>query len=142
MKYKGIELKEVTEPQIFDPPETMVVWRDDDEEPIIAEVIAIFAESCNFQYRVVINDCSFYSHCAFFPEKTTPRRATNRELARWLAQGKGEYTDPKAEFYNNFSSFSYEECNKDVEVYVNFKVRKWNDTEWHEPDVQYMGIEE
>lgn len=27
MKYKGIELKEITEPQIFDPPKKMLVWR-------------------------------------------------------------------------------------------------------------------
>lgn len=26
MKYKGIELKEVTEPQLFDPPKKMLVW--------------------------------------------------------------------------------------------------------------------
>ena len=26
MKYKGIELKEVTKPQLFDPPKKMFVW--------------------------------------------------------------------------------------------------------------------
>ena len=32
MKYKGIELKEITEPQIFNPPKKMLVWdREQDE---------------------------------------------------------------------------------------------------------------
>ena len=88
INYNGMELEEVTTPQIFDPPKTMVVW-EDDEKPTTAVVIAILADSSNFQYRVVINDCSFYPHCALLPDPPKPRRATNRELSRWLAQGTG-----------------------------------------------------
>jgi hypothetical protein len=141
INYNGMELEEFTTPQIFDPPKTMVVW-EDDKKPTTAVVIALLAKSSNFQYRVVINDCSFYPHCALLPDPPKPRRATNRELARWLAQGNGEYTNPKSDYYNNYSSFSYKECDKDNEIYANFKVRRWEDTEWHEPTVDYIRLED
>lgn len=140
MKYKGIELVEITEEQIFYPPRLMLVWDEGMTEAIKEKVCAILLHrtpAC----RVVGYYNNSFAHCAAIPEEPKPRRATNRELAKWLAQGKGEYTNPKAEYYDNYSSFSYKECNKDEEVYVNFKVRKWDDAEWHEPDVQYMGIE-
>lgn len=142
MQYKGIELVEITEPQIFDPPKTMVVWRDDGKEPIIDEVIAIFAKSCNFQYRVVLNDCSFYSHCAFIPEKPAPRMATNRELSKWLAQGNGQVS--KVEDGVMYTSSSWDYHRKDdsfVKEEYRLRVRKWDDTDWHEPTIDYLGLE-
>lgn len=138
INYNGMELEEITKPQIFDPPKTMVVW-EDDEKPTTAVVIALLAKSSNFQYRVVINDCSFYPHCAILPDPPKPRRATNRELSRWLAQGNGEVK--YASQYAVKITIEYgTKCDNDP-CHESFKVRKWSDTEWHEPTVDYMGIE-
>ena len=137
INYNGMELEEVTTPQIFDPPKTMVVW-EDDEKPTTAVVIAILADSSNFQYRVVINDCSFYPHCALLPDPPKPRRATNRELSRWLAQGNGEYRDTCIARTLCTANFTYaiNKCDNTLEPFI--EVRKWNDTEWHEPTVEYL----
>ena len=67
-------------------------------------------------------------------EESKPRRATNRELAKWLAKGNGEKTE---DAYNK-QSHSYIVDNYLVNDKI--KIRKWEDTEWHEPTVDYMGI--
>jgi hypothetical protein len=142
INYNGMELEEVTTPQIFDPPKKCVVWDDDSLSPSESSIIAIFPESAQLKCNVMDFNLYRYQHCALLPDPPKPRRATNRELARWLAQGNGEYTNLKSDYYNNYSSFSYEECDKDNEIYANFKVRKWDDTEWHEPTVDYIRLED
>jgi hypothetical protein len=137
INYNGMELEEFTTPQIFDPPKTMVVW-EDDEKPTTAVVIALLAKSSNFQYRVVINDCSFYPHCALLPDPPKPRRATNRELARWMAQGNGEYKEIITDHECCMTYFYYSDRGRNVELPKGIKVRKWSDTEWHEPTVDYL----
>lgn len=139
INYNGMELEEVTEPQVFDPPKRMMVW--DNGANIKIGIVAAILPGVGFPVTTIDEDGiiqAFHLHCAEIPDPPKPRRATNRELSRWLAQGNGEFTNPQADFYNNYASFSYEECNKDKEVYANFKVRKWSDTEWHEPDVDYL----
>lgn len=135
INYNGMELEEVTTPQIFDPPKTMVVW-EDGEKPTTAVVIAILAESSNFQYRVAINDCSFYPHCALLPDPPKPRRATWLEVARWCATGNGLVYDTYRDKIDTgimFKSFEGSEP-----IIDEIKVRKWSDTEWHEPTVDYL----
>lgn len=134
INYNGMELEEFTTPQIFDPPKTMVVW-EDDEKPTTAVVIALLAKSSNFQYRVVINDCSFYPHCALLPDPPVPRRATNRELSRWLAQGNGECLGSQDDAD---TAWNYPMESSNAPLREGAKVRKWEDTEWHEPTVDYM----
>ena len=41
MQYKGIELVEIMEPQIFNPPKKMLVWNDLSQKPKEAYVVAI-----------------------------------------------------------------------------------------------------
>jgi hypothetical protein len=146
INYNGMELKEVTEPQIFDPPKKCVVFDSyDEKKSVIRNVVAVLPASfneCGGILSVITEEKQYWKHCAILPDPPKPRRATNRELARWLAQGNGEYTNPKSDYYNNYSSFSYEECDKDNEIYANFKVRKWSDTEWHEPTVEYLSIDD
>ena len=64
-----------------------------------------------------------------------PRRATNRELSRWLAQGNGEClgSQDDADTAWNYPM----ECSN-VPLREGAKVRKWSDTEWHEPTVDYL----
>ena len=77
MKYKGIELKKITEPQIFNPPKKMLVWsRESDVNPTEHYVYAIVnrgADSCP-----VICQYATWKYCAEIPE--VPELVTYREL--------------------------------------------------------------
>ena len=144
IKHNGMELEEITEPQIFDPPRKMMVWSYRDGEVCDfceREVIAILPVMRYHAHVVCRNGESLWwgTHCAPIPEKPAPRRATNRELAKWLAQGNGEVK--YASQYAVKIKIEYgTTCDNDP-CDESFKVRKWDDTEWHEPDVAYMGIE-
>jgi hypothetical protein len=137
INYNGMELEEVTTPQIFDPPRKCVVWDDNTTNWKTAEIIAIFAPSSKLQYKALSKSANFYKHCALLPDPPKPRRATNRELARWIAEGKGEILIPHC--VTQHVSYAVGQDNK--ECVSGQQVRKWSDTEWHEPDVFYMEIE-
>lgn len=135
MKYKGIELEEITEPQILENPEKMLVWDSDRQTPKECDVYAIVdrgPNSCN-----VICQVSTYRHCAKIPKVL----ATNRELARWLAEGNGEVMSC-GNVSEVLSSFSYDSTAANEPIAGKFIVRKWDDTEWHEPSREYLGLED
>ena len=132
MKYKGIELEEVSEPQIFNPSKPMVVWDADEERPVELNVCAIV----NRDGFRVITERSTWQHCAEIPEAL----ATNRELARWLAEGNGEMRkDTCMATAYSFLSYDNSLANNPVCAYI--EVRKWSDTEWHKPTREYLGLE-
>ena len=139
INYNGMELEEVTEPQIFDPPKTAVVWDDNGpterKNESITKVFAILSKKHTEWPVVTMN--SRFGHCALLPEKTAARMATNRELARWIAQGNGELKDI---IDVTITFFSYPNGLENTEVRNGIKVRKWDDTEWHAPTVDYLGI--
>lgn len=131
MKYKGIELKEVTEPQIFNPPKKMLVWDKDNEYPATAEVCAI----TNRKFLRVITENADRRHCAEIPEQ---KKVTNRELARWLAKGNGEVM-----WANNvLSNWNYSNDEENKVLDESLSVRKWDDTEWHKPTRECLGLED
>lgn len=69
---------------------------------------------------------------------------TNRELARWLAQGNGEYYwhDDEDGFVSECGTeLQYPQENANDKV-VRVKIRKWKDEEWHEPTREYLGLED
>ena len=139
MKYKGMELKEFTsdKPVVFDPPKKMLVWCKGELVPNEEEVLAFFPGR---SYPVILKDDSYLA-CAEIPGQPKPRRATNRELAKWLAQGKGMLkTSRGASIYTSLSGLEEDRladrCSDELVV------RKWDDDEWHEPTVDYMGLEE
>lgn len=138
MKYKGIELKEVTEPQLFDPPKKMVVW-DSYSNMIELEVYAIVSHK---DYPVICKN-SGWLHCAEIPEVPELKLVTYRELARWLAKGNGEVNDEldddKCAIYTQQFYWKGQENNS---VEDSIYVRKWDDTEWHKPTREYLGLED
>ncbi len=138
MKYKGIELKEITIPQVFDPPKEMLVWDNsyDCKAPYVRTVYAVI-RIVNGTTEVVVADRCRWQHCAEIPEEPKPRRATNRELAKWISQ-YGELTYDANTVYHEFS---YNEPDREKPVVEKIYIRKWDDTDWHEPTVDYMGIE-
>lgn len=132
MKYNGIELVEITTPQIFDPQKEMFVWDDTQNTPIKSEVCAIIKRK-NKNLAITTNIIA-YAHCAEIPQ---PRRATNRELAKWLITGCGEYSN-QIGLVTTAYTYDESDTNKAVNNYV--KVRKWDDIAWHEPTIDYMLI--
>ena len=135
MKYKGIELKEFEseKPVLFDPPKRMLVWDYDDEIPTEEDVIAFIPN----RYHKVIEQMSVSIHCAEIPEVVC-RRATNREIAKWLAEGNGEVKYENTVFPNWNYWYNQENCIVKNSLYA----RKWCDKEWHEPTREYLGLED
>ena len=117
----------------------MLVW---DYEPgclLKADVLAI-VNGRESGYPV-ITKTGTYRHCAEIPEEPKPRRVTNRELSKWLAKGHGEYTNTQCTA-SSYITYAYLFDSEESEVSENILVRKWDDDEWHEPTVDYMGIEQ
>lgn len=75
----------------------------------------------NVKYRVKQND----------------KFCTNRQLAKWLAQGNGEsMIGLRATTYHVYKE---NEANKELKYTL---VRKWEDSVWHTPTLDYMGIKQ
>ena len=134
IKYNGMELEEVSTPQIFDPPKKMLVWNNIMGYAIQSMIVAIVERMDGL--CAVCYDGEIYPHCAEIPEAPKPRRATNRELARWLAQGNGEVLCSDNRMIHSF--WEYDRLTSGLSVCDYAKVRKWSDTEWHEPTVEYL----
>lgn len=137
MKYKGIELKEITEPQIFDPPKKMLVW-DSYESITELDVYAIVSRK-DFP---VICENSTWKHCAEIPKVPELKLVTYRELARWLAEGNGEVNDDLNDEGAIYTSQCYWKGQENDAVGDSLRVRKWDDTEWHKPTMEYLGLED
>ena len=137
MKYKGIELKEFEseKPVLFDPPRKMLVWDYDDETPTEVDVIAFIPN----RYHRVIEQMSVSIHCAEIPEVMC-RRATNRELAKWLVLGNGQYKVSGGDWI--WAEHHYTNGQDDDACSKFVLVRKWDDKEWHEPTLEYLGLED
>lgn len=136
MKYKGIELKEFRSenPVIFDQPKLMLVWNEGASEPSRDNVFA-FIPKTHFH---VIGSYYSFEHCAEIPEVMDPR-ATNRELAKWLVLGNGQYQGSGGWIWTEH----HYDIGQDDDACSNFiKVRKWCDKEWHEPTREYLGLED
>lgn len=137
INYKGMELQSIDECKVFEEPQEMLVWNPNDSDPIEKMVCAIIP------YRhdgSVITTSGAFEYCAPIPENPAPRRATNRELAKWLAQGYGEVK--YASQYAVKIHIEYGTKSDNDPCHESFCVRKWDDTEWHVPTVDYMGIKE
>ena len=137
MKYKGIELNEFTsdKPVVFDPPKRMLVWNDGDNEPATEQVFAFIPNRC---YPVIATDDNL-DHCSEIPEVLC-RRATNRELAKWIALGNGQIHFSGG--FNIWIEHFYDIGHDDDVCSKNIDVRKWGDKEWHEPTREYLGLDD
>lgn len=145
INYNGMELEEFTsdKPVIFDPPKKCIVWMNNLNcncvelgTAWIHDVVAYLPrKSCKV---FTVND--MFEHCAIIPEKPAPRRATNIELTKWLARGNGMVKNNNNTIFASMGGYNLEKLNNTCAEWV--KVRKWDDTEWHAPDVEYMGITE
>ena len=144
MNYEGIDLLDTSgTPRTIVPPRDMIVWDDGLsklDEPVIRKVLAIVDSKLPNGKVICEMESTFvrYGHCAEIPHT---RRATKREFAMWIAKGKGEWKD-KSGNYVYVQWDSYRETEADEPCNEKIMVRKWSDEEWHEPTIDYMGIEE
>lgn len=140
MKYKGIELKEFTsdKPVVFDPPKKMFVCN---KAELLgdANIEIVYAYIPGAEYPVKTGTNCF-GRCAEIPEQPNPRRATDRELAKWLAQGNGQFTNVNAAYA--WTELDVLKENEDRPCDPEWRIRKWDDDEWHEPTEDYMGLED
>ena len=133
MEYKGIELKEVTEPQLFDPPKKMLVWESYEN---ITE-LNVYAIVSRKDFPVICEN-STWRHCAEIPKVPELELVTYRELASWLAEGNGEVM-----WANNvLSNWNYSTDEENKALDESLSVRKWDDTEWHKPTREYLGLDD
>ena len=137
INYNGMELEEVTseKPVVFDKPVGALCWNNNGWQGGICEYVIAFiprSDSC-----LAVTDHTTWLHMALLPDSPKPRRATNRELARWLAQGNGELVVSRSSDAIS-SDFLYHGIDSEKPVDDTIVVRKWSDTEWHEPTVDYL----
>lgn len=136
MKYNGIELEPITEQQLFIPPRRMVVWDRDSSTPRIELVCAITMRKI---YRVItVESCCDY--CADIPEEPKPKRATYIQLIEWLAKGNGVYR-----FSENAGigmDISVADGSENTVLSPGMKIRLFGTTEWLEPTLENMGMED
>lgn len=75
-------------------------------------------------------------------ERKCRAKADKFKEAKWLSQGKGEWRYEDSDRVHANIGFGYN-CNKQHEIVdEKVKIRKWDDTEWHEPTVDYLGIKD
>lgn len=133
MKYNGIELEEVTKPQIFDPPKKMLVWG---RYECINE-LDVYAIVSRKDFPVICEN-STWRHCAEIPEAPEQKPVTHRELARWVEEGNGEIKNEKSVC----SNWNYLVENENKAISDRILVRKWDETKWHKPTREYLGLED
>ena len=140
IEYKGMKLGEFTSatPVLFDPPRKAIFWDSSPNAKVASDISTgeILAYIPN-RAQPVITKRNTWFYCALLPE---PRRATNRELSEWCAQGKGQVHCHGAANVHSF--FSYQNEDDDTPVTNDISVRKFGDEDWHEPTTEYLGITE
>lgn len=74
---------------------------------------------------------------------------TNRLLAKWLAEGNGEWKHSPSHSGMVYTTYKYLETEADEQVSINndgqiILVRRWGDKEFHSPTYDYLfeqGVE-
>ena len=119
----------------------MLVWSDGlKDSAVLAKVLYV---NPIYIFVSVLQDnghIAVFDHCALLPDHPLkPRRATWLEVARWCATGKGLVYDTYRDKID--TGIMFKPSNEHEQIMDEIRVRKWSDTEWHEPDVFYMEIE-
>ncbi len=69
-------------------------------------------------------------------EPKKKRRKTNRELARWLAQGNGQAKNINSSVITSPRGLMYDEGDDNKPCPDYLVIRGWDEAEWHEPEVE------
>lgn len=68
---------------------------------------------------------------------------TNRQLAKWLAEGNGEWKHSPSHSGTVYTTYKYSELEADKQVSINsdgqiILVRRWGDKDFHSPTPDYL----
>lgn len=142
INYNGMELEEFTskKPVAFPKGTRAVFWEDNIAKDIFrfeGEIISYlpYLKDPAVPFSCIRHNGSHatFAHCVLLPDTPKPHRATNRELARWLAQGNGELTRGSEDRYGRGpytkTYLYYSTDEQDNPVPSECRVRKWSDTE-------------
>lgn len=88
---------------------------------------AVKPDDCTYRFAT---DNS-YALCYLVSEPNKPRRMTNRELAKWLAQGNGQWKGAA-----DTIGMAYSYGLDDHEIPDGIMIRGWDETEWREPVIE------
>ena len=143
--YNGMELEEFN-PELdksvsFNPPIKCVGWNNKDVK-VEFELSAALSKDIwlhRFIGKSKDDNPVAFMFCARLQEKPAPRRATWLEVAKWCVTGNGLVYDTYRDKIDTGIMFKSENSNQPIDEFI--KVRKLGDKEWHEPTVDYMGIE-
>ena len=95
---------------------------------------------CKDTWQDVLPDHSWSNHeNESYRIKPEEKLATNRQLAEWLARGMGEICFYKDETLSNIK-LSYYNYENDDEPATEVLVRTWEDIDWSEPTLKYLGF--
>ena len=90
---------------------------------------AVNPDDCTYRFATDIS----YALCYLVSEPKEPRRMTNKELAKWLAQGNGQWRAVGANAVSTTYSYGIFD---DKEVPNNIEIRGWDEAEWREPIIE------
>ncbi len=104
------------------------------------------SSNCSFPF---VNEEDGQSYKFFYSDPkwnrgapTHNRWVTNRELAHWLNKGNGECISVDGRGWKSQcrTTWPYNELNENMLV-GGVYIRKWCDTEWHDPEASYMELD-
>lgn len=100
-------------------------WKDFVGEPL-------WSDACEYRVKPIIpEEPKDYSEKS---ENKRTRRMTNRELAKWLAQGNGQVRHRDSNYVTpNINAYVMRDEDKECPDYL--VIRDWNEGEWHEPEI-------
>ena len=95
---------------------------------------------CKDTWQDILPDHNWSNHeNETYRIKPKEKLATNRQLAEWLARGMGEIRFYKDEILSNIK-LSYYNYENDDEPATEVLVRTWEDVDWSEPTLKYLGF--
>ena len=108
---------------------------NDDHLGDIPTHVGILTEVLGEEYlhRFKVKGCE-WALAYLVEEPKKPRRMTNRELAKWLAKGNGQWRTTVSLIARTSWEYSNAVGHKDVQDDI--VIRGWDEEEWHEPLVE------
>ena len=142
MIYNGKALVPIITTDVQGLPKKMLVWDSNCNYAEERIVIALVKDKFDVIYAIAqcesMTGICVWHYCAEIPKV---RVVTNSELSQWLAKGNGEVrlaSEQHLDVYTHWN-YDYKDANKTVTSPI--LVKKFEDTEWHEPTVDYLGIQ-
>lgn len=138
MIYNGRELLPITTADVQGLPKKMLVWDSNCNYVEERTVIALVRDKFGVIYAIAQSESmkgvAVWQYCAEIPKV---RIATNSELSQWLAKGNGEVHHNGIVYV--YWNYDYKDANTIVKSSI--LVKKFKDTEWHEPTIDYLGLQ-